>query len=155
MEQKEKKEKRDAEEKERLLRQLVDFGGLWHLDVVDTKLSKLSSENEKRLALKIQLTFWQKVIGVKCAKTYFTMSSSGVRKSISKLLENLKHVITWNSDTPDTDVDFSKPYIIISMTIIYMTKKNTKFIKITNISLLFRSFVNVSKVIYINMSIVL
>ena len=155
MEQKEKKEKRDAEEKERLLRQLVDFGGLWHLDVVDTKLSKLSSENEKRLALKIQLTFWQKVIGVKCAKTYFTMSSSGVMKSISKLLENLKHVITWNSDTPDTDVDFSKPYIIISMTIIYMTKKNTKFIKITNISLLFRSFVNVSKVIYINMSIVL
>ena len=155
MEQKEKKEKRDAEEKERLLRQLVDFGGLWHLDVVDTKLSKLSSENEKRLALKIQLTFWQKVIGVKCAKTYFTMSSSGVMKSISKLLENLKHVITWNSDTPDTDVDFSKPYIIISMTIIYMTKRNTKFIKITNISLLFRSFVNVSKVIYINMSIVL
>ena len=155
MEQKEKKEKRDAEEKERLLRQLVDFGGLWHLDVVDTKLSKLSSENEKRLALKIQLTFWQKVIGVKCAKTYFTLSTSGVRKSISKLLENLKHVITWNSDTPDTDVDFSKPYIIISMTIIYMTKKNTKFIKITNISLLFRSFVNVSKVIYINMSIVL
>ena len=131
-----------------------DFGGLWHLDVVDTKLSKLSSENEKRLALKIQLTFWQKVIGVKCAKTYFTMSSSGVMKPISKLLENLKHVITWNSDTPDTDVDFSKPYII-SMTIIYMTKKNTKFIKITNISLLFRSFVNVSKVIYINMSIVL
>ena len=155
MEQKEKKEKRDAEEKERLLRQLVDFGGLWHLDVVDTKLSKLSSENEKRLALKIQLTFWQKVIGVKCARTYFTMSSSGVMKPISKLLENLKHVITWNSDTPDTDVDFSKPYIIISMTIIYMTKKNTKFIKITNISLLFRSFVNVSKVIYINMSIVL
>ena len=26
---------------------------------------------------------------------------------------------------------------------IYMNKKNTKFIKITNISLLFRSFVNV------------
>ena len=89
-----------------------DFGGLWDLDVVDTKLSNLSSEKEKRLALKIQLTFWKKVIGVKCAITYFTMSSSGVMKPISKLLENLKHVITWNSDTTDTDVDFSKPYII-------------------------------------------
>ena len=48
-EQKEKKEKRDAEKKERLLRQLGDFGGLWDLDMVDTKLSKLSSEKEKRL----------------------------------------------------------------------------------------------------------
>ena len=63
MEQKEKKEKRDAEKKERLLRQLDDFGGLWDLDVVDTKLSKLSSEKKKGLALKIQLTFWQKIIG--------------------------------------------------------------------------------------------
>ena len=58
-----------------MLRQLDDFVGLWDLDVVDTKLSKLSSEKEKRLALKIQLTFWQKVIGLKCARTYFTMSS--------------------------------------------------------------------------------
>ena len=57
-------------------------------------------------------------MGLKCAKTYFTMSSSGVMKPTSKLLENLKLVITWNWDTPDTDVDFSKPYII-SMTIIY------------------------------------
>ena len=96
MEPKEKKEKRDAEEKERLLRQLDNFGGLWDLYVVDAKLSKLSSEKEKRLALKIQLSFWQKVIGVKCVRTYFTMSSGGVMKSISKLLESLKHVITWN-----------------------------------------------------------
>ena len=58
-----------------MLRQLDDFVGLWDLDVVDTKLSKLSSEKEKRLALKIQLTFWQKVIGLKCARTYFAMSS--------------------------------------------------------------------------------
>ena len=103
-----------------------DFGGLWHLDVVDRKLSKLSSENEKRLALKIQLTFWQKVIGVKCAKTYFTMSSSGVMKPISKLLENLKHVITWNLDTPDSDVDFSKPYIISATELNFIFNKNAE-----------------------------
>ena len=60
-----------------------DFGGLWDLDVVDTKLSKLSSEKEKRLALKIQFTFWQEVIEVKCARKNFTMSSRGVIKPIT------------------------------------------------------------------------
>ena len=39
MEQKERKEKRDAEEKKRLLRELDDFGGLWDIDMIDTKLS--------------------------------------------------------------------------------------------------------------------
>ena len=34
-------------------------------------------------------------------------------KPISKLLESLKHVITWNLNTPDTDdVDISKTYIV-------------------------------------------
>ena len=54
MEQKEKKEKMDAEERERLLRQLDDFRGSWDLNMVDTKLMKLSSEKDKRVALKIQ-----------------------------------------------------------------------------------------------------
>ena len=126
MKQKEKNEKREAEEKEELLRQLDDLRGFWDLDVVDTKLSKLSSEKEKRLALKIQLTFCQKVIGVKYARTYFTMSSNSVMKPISKLLENLKHVITWNSDTPNTDVDFSKPYIISATELNSIFNKNAE-----------------------------
>ena len=53
MEEKERKEKRDAEEKERLLRELDDFGGLWDIDMVDTKLSNFSSDKEKKIALKI------------------------------------------------------------------------------------------------------
>ena len=53
------------------------------------------------------------------------MSSGGVMKPISKLLENLKHVITWNSDTPDTDVDFSKPYIISTTELNSIFNKNT------------------------------
>ena len=125
MEQKEKKEKRDAEERERLLRQLDNFGGLWDLDVVDAKLSKRSNEKEKSLTMKIQLSFWQKVIWVKCARTYLTMSSGGVMKPISKILENLKHVITWNSDTTDTDdVDFSKPDIISATELNSIFNKN-------------------------------
>ena len=127
MEQKEKKEKMDSEERERLLRQLDDFGGLSDLDVVDAKLSKFSSEKEQRLPLKMQLSFWQNVIGVKCARTHFTLSSGGVMKPISKLLKNLKHVITWNSDTPDTDdIDFSKPYIISAAELHSVFKENAK-----------------------------
>ena len=46
-------------------------------------------------------------------------------KPISKLLENLKHAITWNSDTPDTGVDFSKPYIISNTELNSIFNKNT------------------------------
>ena len=53
MEQKGKKEKRVAEERERLLRQLDDFEILLDLDVVNKEFSKLSSEKDKNT--KIQL----------------------------------------------------------------------------------------------------
>ena len=68
-----KKEKRDDEVKERLLRELDDFGGLGDINMVDTKHGKFSSDKEKRIALKIQLNFWQKAIGVKCGKRFFTL----------------------------------------------------------------------------------
>ena len=114
MEEKERKEKRVAEEKERLLRELDDFGGLWDIDMVDTKLSNFSSDKEKRIALKIQLNFWQKVIGVKCGKRFFTLSSGGKIKPISEIRDNLAHVIKWNSNVQpeNANLDFSKPCII-------------------------------------------
>ena len=97
-EEKEKKVKRDAEEKERLLRALDNFGGLWGIDMVDTKLSNFSSDKEKKIALKIQLNFRQKVIGVKCGKRFFTLSSGGKIKPIFEIRDNLIHVIKWNSN---------------------------------------------------------
>ena len=39
MEEKEKKAKRDTKEKEKLLRELDNFRGLWGIDMVDTKYS--------------------------------------------------------------------------------------------------------------------
>ena len=84
-----------------------------HHDQDQQRVTKCSSGKEKTLAMKIHLSYWQKAIGLKYATTYFTMLSGGIMKPISKLLENLKHVITWNSDTPDThDVDFSNSCII-------------------------------------------
>ena len=46
VEDKEKKGQRDAEEKERLLKELDDFGGLWDIEMVDKKLSNFSSDKE-------------------------------------------------------------------------------------------------------------
>ena len=46
VEEKEKKGQRDAEEKERLLRELDDFGGLWDIEMVDKKVSNFSSDKE-------------------------------------------------------------------------------------------------------------
>ena len=66
--------------------------------MVDTKLSSFSSEKEKRIALKIQLNFRQKVIGVKCCKRFFTLSPSGKMKLLSESRDNLVHVIKWNSN---------------------------------------------------------
>ena len=56
-----------------MLRELDDFGGLGDINMVDTKHGKFFSDKEKRIALKIQLNFWQKVIGVKCGKRFFTL----------------------------------------------------------------------------------
>ena len=114
MEEKEKKQKRVAEEKERLLRELDDFGGLWDIDMVDTKLSNFSSDKEKRIALKIQLNFRQEVIEVKCGKRFLTLSSGGKMKPISEIRDNLVHVIKWNSNvqSENANLDFSKPFII-------------------------------------------
>ena len=48
---------RNAKEKETLVKELDGFGGLWEIDMVDTKLSNFYSDKEKRIALKIQLNF--------------------------------------------------------------------------------------------------
>ena len=110
MVEKERKENRDAEEKESLLRELDDFGGLWDIDMIDTKLSNFSSDKGKRIALKIQLNFRQKVIAVKCGKRFFTLSSGGKMKPISEIRDNLVHVIKWNSNVQpeNANLDFSK-----------------------------------------------
>ena len=48
-------------------------------------------------------------------------------KPIPKLFENLKHVITWNLDTPDADdVDFSNPYIISATELNSVFDKNAE-----------------------------
>ena len=57
-------------EKEKLTHQLQKVGGLWADDTAAIKqLALCKSEKAKRAALKIQLTFRQKVSGCNCEKT--------------------------------------------------------------------------------------
>ena len=55
--------KRDAKEKERLLRQLQEYApyynclSLWDLEMVDIKVKNIPNEKDKREALKMQLNF--------------------------------------------------------------------------------------------------
>ena len=60
MEEKERKEKRDFEEKERLPSELDDFGGLWDIDMADSKLSNFSSDKEKRIVFEFSTEFLAK-----------------------------------------------------------------------------------------------
>ena len=61
--QENEKEKRDAKEKERLLRQLQEYApyynclSLWDLEMVDIKVKNIPNEKDKREALKMQLNF--------------------------------------------------------------------------------------------------
>ena len=106
VEEKERKAK-DAATKERLVGQISEFGGLWDELSVHKNLKVMKSEKEKRLALKIQLNFRNKVLGVKCDKSLFFMSSGGKIKSVDELALNLCKVINWTADNIGDTVDTS------------------------------------------------
>ena len=97
LEERARKAQEQAEEKERLLRQVEEMGGLWEAELVSKNLKKHSTEREKRFALKIQLNFRQKVLGAKCDRTLFHMSSGGKNKTVSEITENLLAVIKYCS----------------------------------------------------------
>ena len=114
MEEKERKEKSQAEEREKLLKQLNEYGGLWEDAEVEEKVATFLTEKEKKSALKVQLCFRQKVIGSKCHRSYFTMSSGGKMKPITLLIDNLRFVCRWSSGEPssETESDYSQPSLI-------------------------------------------
>ena len=66
MEEKQRKEKLLSTEKEKLVKQINEFGGLWDLNDIPIKQKKFQTEKDKKLALKVQLNFRQKVLGVRC-----------------------------------------------------------------------------------------
>ena len=97
IEEKYRKKKLLVSEREKLLKQINECGGLWGILEVEARLENLKTEKEKRMALKIQLNFHQKVLGVKCCRS-FAMTSVGKVKGICVLIKNSKEVISWSKD---------------------------------------------------------
>ena len=91
--------------------------------MTDTKLSNFPSDKEKRIALKIQLNFRQKVIGVKCGKIFFTLSSGGKMKPISETRDNLVQVTNgiqmWNQKM----LILTSPNLVLFPTLVLGNKK--------------------------------
>ena len=113
IEEKCRKEKLLVSEREKLLKQINECGGLW--GILDARLENLETEKEKRMALKIQLNFHQKVLGVKCCQSLFAMTSGGKVKDICVLIKNLKEVISWSKDSnsnTNAEIDFSRPIFV-------------------------------------------
>ena len=67
------------------------------------------------MALKVQLNFHQKVLGVKCCWSLIPVTSGGNMKDIFILIRNLKEVISSSKDTnsnSNAETDFSKPIFV-------------------------------------------
>ena len=104
-----------ASEKEKLLKQSNEYGGLWGTSEIDAKVENFKTEKEKRMDLKIQLNFHQKVLGVKCCRSLFPMTSGDKVRKIDLLIKNLKEVISWSKDTnsnSNTEAHFSRPIFV-------------------------------------------
>ena len=78
-------------------------------------LKTSKQRKKKRMALKIQLNFHQKVLSVKCCRFLFVMTSGGKVKEIGSLIKNLKEVISRSKDTnsnSNAEIDFSRPIFV-------------------------------------------
>ena len=82
MEEKQRKEKLLSTKKEKLVKQINEFGGLWDLNDISIKLKKFQTQKDKTLALKVQLNFRQKILGVRCNRSFFAVTSRRKAKDL-------------------------------------------------------------------------
>ena len=82
MEEKQRKEKLLSTKKEKLVKQIKKFGWLWDLNDISIKLKKFQTQKDKTLALKVQLNFRQKILGVRCNRSFFAVTSRRKAKDL-------------------------------------------------------------------------
>ena len=124
-EEKERKAKNLAELKENLTLNIEKSGGLWVDEAaISNGLRKIKTKKGKREALKLQLGFRNKVLGVKCDRSLLFLSSQGVNRTVEELKANLIKVIKWkeSEDQPSIIKTFSEP-IFLSEDVIETQKK--------------------------------
>ena len=124
IEKKQIKDQAKCLEKEHLTEQIAKVGGLWK-ENLENHLSEFKNENQCRLALKLQLNFRNKVLGVNCDKKLFHLSSGGKLKSVEELTNNLKEVISWNSipENHDTGINLQAVPILLSKSTLNLQKE--------------------------------
>ena len=87
------------------------------------KLKNMSSDSDKRLALKIQLLIRNKVLNTKCDRNLFFMSSGGKLKSIGMLIENLKKVINFTEVVRNSEITPNDFPLTVSSSLLCKQKK--------------------------------
>ena len=105
--EKQQKDKLLALEMEKLLVK-GGWGRLWGSTDVEKRLQMFSTEKEKKFAQKVQF----KVVGIKCKRSLFAMSSGRKGKSLKELVKNFKEIISWNKERnngKENTVDSSRP----------------------------------------------
>ena len=98
------------------MKQLNDFWGLWGSTDLEKRLQMFFTDKEKKFAVKVQFKFCQKVLGIKCKRSSFAMSSAGKGKSLKELLKNFKEIVSWNKERnndKENTVDFSRPVFVM------------------------------------------
>ena len=114
-----RKERLLVSEKEKLLKQINECGVLWVISKIEASVENFKTEKEKRVTLKIQLNFHQKVLNVKCCRSNYPKregNSSRERKhsfrketkkraieptkkgNLKKVKESLEAVVTSTDD---------------------------------------------------------
>ena len=96
-----------ATEKESLVKQIEEHGGLWDAGNIEAHLAKINSPKAKCLAFKIQLNFRKIVLGSACKRSLFFMSSAGRNRTLDELKTNFLTVINHSNPTMEitSDID--------------------------------------------------
>ena len=113
-----KQEKGRKETKLRMLKQdlvqkVEELGGMWKTnEEIDEKIANISTEKDRKIAIKTQIQFRKIVLGAKHEdKKVFQMSSEGKAFSSQMLVGNLKEIIRQSIEDSEKVIEPEKPQV--------------------------------------------
>ena len=113
-----KQEKDRKETKLRMLKQdlvqkVEELGGMWKTNQeIDEKITNISTEKDKKIAIKTQIQFRKIVLGAKHKdKKVFQMSSEGKAFSSQMLVGNLKEIIRQSIEDSEKVIEPENPQV--------------------------------------------
>lgn len=98
-EQKAKKEEKQRENKENILLEMNEYGGLWTTEAtMDSELAKLQNYRQRMLAVKSQLRVRKSILQQKADKELLMFSSNRKAYTLAQLKKNLTKLFEGNED---------------------------------------------------------